>query len=101
MYGHKFISQFGDTPDDTWVRCLEGITPQEMAKGLELCLEAHTEWPPGAVEFAALCRGENSSDGWRHRGDAYKPFDKSTALEHKPKPTKKGLKMLSDVKNMF
>lgn len=65
MYGHKFLSQFGETANETWVRCLKGITGQQVASGLEKCLTHCPEWPPGAAQFRALCLGLDVDDKGR------------------------------------
>lgn len=80
LYGYTFIRQYGEEPSDTWISCLYGITPDQMAEGLKKCLELHPEWPPGAAQFRCLCLGEKASESWEHRTDAYKRFDKTKAL---------------------
>ena len=62
MYGYTFLRQFGETPDNTWVRCLKGITGQQIAEGLERALEKHPEWPPAAAQFRALCLNIQTDD---------------------------------------
>lgn len=37
------------------MRCLKGITPQQVADGLQKSLDRHPEWPPGAAQFRSLC----------------------------------------------
>lgn len=61
LYGHKFSSQFGKSPSDTWVRCLEGLTPEQIAQGLNAIVSNPTPWPPGAAEFRALCLGTSKT----------------------------------------
>ena len=77
------MSQFGETPDETWITCLTGITGRQMADGLNECLTRHPEWPPAAVQFRSACLGifiEKDGTEVNHGGRAYKPFDKKTAL---------------------
>ena len=110
MYGHKFASQFGETPDDTWVTCLRGISPRQIADGLNACLESHPVWPPGAAQFRGLCLGlivdKDGLDNWEHR--------KMAALAREPKKIAlpigeelrkereaAGKKVLSDILGMF
>lgn len=57
MYGYKFMSQFGESPDSTWAKCLKGITGQQMATALEASLNEYPVWPPGAAQFRAMCLG--------------------------------------------
>ena len=61
LYGRTFTSQFGETPDNTWIRCLQGVTGQQIAQALERCLEKHPEWPPGAAQFRSLCTGTSKT----------------------------------------
>jgi len=55
MYGAKFSSQFGEQVNTTWIACLAGLNELQIKKGLEACLRAYTEWPPGSAQFRALC----------------------------------------------
>ncbi len=76
MYGHKFSSQFGEHPEETWESCLKGITGRQMADGLNNCLDAYPEWPPGAAQFRAMCLGkfidkDGNDSSWQHRSAAY------------------------------
>ena len=88
MYGYKFTSQFGEMPDSTWASCLMGITPRQIADGLNNCLEMHPEWPPGAAQFRAACLGkfmdaEGNDSSWSHNSMAYMSFDDEKHPEHK------------------
>ena len=83
MYGHKFTSQFGEQPTETWVTCLKGVSGPQMANGLRECLERCLEWPPAAAEFRNMALGRSvAKDGTEinHGGLAYKWFDRKTAL---------------------
>lgn len=62
MYPRKFLSLFKDQGQienwkAVWADALhsEGITPDEVAKGLQLCLTRY-DWPPELPEFMQLCR---------------------------------------------
>ena len=57
MYGHKFVSQYGEIAPDTWVKCLKGITGQQIAKGLNTCITDCPIWPPTAPQFRFMCLG--------------------------------------------
>jgi len=101
MYGYKFVSQFGDEPSDTWVSCMDGITSKQMADGLKKSLDKHKEWPPAAVEFRAMCLGEDEEKSWEHGSLAYKKFDESTALEILPADEETQRNAFSKLKAMF
>jgi len=90
MYGYRFMSQFGETPDSTWASCLKGITPRQIADGLNNCLEMHPEWPPGAAQFRAACLGKHlDADGndssWQHKSAAYKMINDPSHPSYQPK----------------
>ncbi len=58
-YGYKWASQFGESPTDTWVGALNGITGEQIAAALRKCSESYPQWPPAAIEFRALCEGRD------------------------------------------
>jgi hypothetical protein len=76
-----------------------------MADGLNHCLTHHTQWPPGAAQFRALCLGQfTDKDGndssWQHAGGAYKQFQPTKLIESdemKEKREKAGQSALSDM----
>ena len=58
---------------------MKGITPRQIADGLNNCLEMHPEWPPGAAQFRAACLGkfmdaEGNDSSWQHNSGAYMDF---------------------------
>lgn len=57
MYGHKWTSAHGVGDDGTWGRVLGGVSPEQLAEGLERCVERDDNWPPTAPEFRKLCLG--------------------------------------------
>lgn len=58
IFGHKWVSSFGETDDGTWLRVLSGLTREQIAAGLRACLNRNDVWPPGAAEFRRLCLPE-------------------------------------------
>ena len=56
LYGHKFISQYGDEPSQVWARALENVGLANIKRGIERLPERKDEWPPTAIEFFNLCR---------------------------------------------
>ena len=63
MFGHRWTSSYGETDkNDTWRRCLAGVMPENLARGLRACAELDTKggdiWPPNAPEFRRMCFGE-------------------------------------------
>lgn len=64
IYGHKWISIMGDPVDTsgelsvsakTWQSGLTGITPQQLAKGMERATLSNSTWCPSLQEFRAMC----------------------------------------------
>ena len=58
-YGYKWSSQYGDTPPDVWAGALTGVTGEQVAAALQKCSEVFPEWPPGALQFRAICEGRD------------------------------------------
>lgn len=58
-YGHKWATGFGRTPSrvtsEVWAHDLAGLTPDQVAHGLQALRSRTGEWPPTAPEFRALC----------------------------------------------
>lgn len=74
MYGHKFVSQYGEMPPETWVKCLMGISGQQIANGLNTCIVDCPVWPPSAPHFRNMCLGiATDEDGKEiaHRAGIY------------------------------
>ena len=114
MYGHKLVSQYGETPPDAWVKCLKGISGQQIADGLNACIATYAEWPPTAPAFRNLCLGiPMDQDGKEiaHRAGIYstEPTErmkekKKFMLESdraKQKRKQVGIDALDNLKGMF
>lgn len=65
IYGHRWFSAYGEYAQadgratntvETWRKGLAGITPEQVAAGLEACLAQGAEWPPTLPEFRKLCK---------------------------------------------
>lgn len=55
MYGHKWISSYGEVDDGTWAKGLSGMSSEQLGAGLRACLNRDDPWPPTLVEFRNLC----------------------------------------------
>lgn len=81
IYSHKWLSAI-DTDEllnlavEEWSERLHGLTGDDIKRGLD---NLTGEWPPTPHQFRELCIGDE-----KHKTGAYKPFDKSRALELKP-----------------
>jgi len=109
MYGNPFTSQFGEAVEETWVTSLAGITGRQMADGLNLCLDRHPKWPPGAAQFRALCLGivldkNGNAVSGKHNTAAYKIFEPERLIESdevKSKREEAGKKNLAGILGTF
>jgi len=54
IYGHKWAS-IAESDDGTWLKGLQGLTPEQLATGLTKCLTRTDTWPPTLIEFRNLC----------------------------------------------
>lgn len=67
LYGHRWQSTYGSgikngkltEAAEDWRRGLKGITPQQIGKALEKCLDRGDAWPPSLPEFRRLCLGQH------------------------------------------
>ena len=61
IYGHRWTAAHGESAEagsgDTWAKGLAGVTPPQLATGLEACVARAADWPPTLPEFRALCFG--------------------------------------------
>lgn len=55
IYGHRWISAYGEAVNESWRRGLQGVSVEQIGRGLERLLEQGREWPPTLPEFRALC----------------------------------------------
>jgi hypothetical protein len=56
IYGHKWVSSYGEKDDGTWKRGLMDLTPMQLAHGLGKCVtRTDSVWPPSLPEFRAMC----------------------------------------------
>lgn len=61
MFPHAWTSGQGDSPSGTagktWATALSGVTPMQLAVGLQETLMLARDFPPSAGRFRALCFG--------------------------------------------
>jgi hypothetical protein len=66
IYPHKWSSKLGEPGSSafaTWRQGLAGITPQQIATGLQQCVQRTDAWPPSLPAFRALCQVSPQSLG--------------------------------------
>lgn len=108
MYGHKLVSQYGESPPDAWVRCLTGISGQQIADGLHKCIDDSPEWPPTAPQFRNMCLGIQTDGNGKelaHAAGMYKVYGPKKQLpeppENKHRRHKVADETLTNLKGMF
>lgn len=59
IYGYAFTSQYQDVYQelqDDWLEGLQGLTPQQLERGIKYCRDQRNEkWPPSVGEFRGYC----------------------------------------------
>lgn len=59
LFGNTWISGYGASPSgvgaDTWASALVGLTPMQIARGLQETLVLGSDFPPSAPRFRSLC----------------------------------------------
>lgn len=61
IFGHRWTSTFGETPDSgaglTWSQALKGMSAAQLRRGVAAAALGPNAWPPTLPEFRALCLG--------------------------------------------
>ena len=61
IYGLRWVKSYGADPRSgagtTWAHGLAGLTPAQLAVGVDACLSSADGWPPTLPEFRARCLG--------------------------------------------
>lgn len=63
IFGHKWVSQYGDEPLDTWAKRLVSLTPDQIAVGVNACANSNLQWPPSLPDFCGMCQPDAASFG--------------------------------------
>jgi hypothetical protein len=56
LYGHKWASQYGSSPDELWTKALTALGSDAIRRGLEACVVSGDAWPPSLPEFMGMCK---------------------------------------------
>lgn len=81
IYGHRWSSAYGedsslDGAAGTWAKGLAGVTPAQVAAGLNACIASSDPWPPTLPEFRAKCLGIPTLAAVRLNPEAQTPFNR-------------------------
>lgn len=55
IYGHRWVSAYGDADDGTWRRALAGFTREQIGLGINHAVKSGDPWPPTLPQFRAWC----------------------------------------------
>lgn len=71
IFGHKWTSQYGDTPLETWAKRLGAMSADEIAYGVNACANSNLQWPPSLPDFCALCQPDAAALGLPDQATAF------------------------------
>lgn len=103
MFGHTWLRDQGDEPNDTWIRGLSGLTAKQFGAGLVACRDSGKAFPPSLPEFRAMCLG--AADGFTAADkQAHRIFEPDRLLVDKTTQEKNravALDAVSGLRSMF
>lgn len=67
FYGSAFLSQYGETPNLTWVAMLRDLTPAQYQHGFEQLRNRESSFPPNPGEFRAIAEINNAWERQCHK----------------------------------
>lgn len=63
IFGHKWVSQYGEDPLETWAKRLGSFSKEEIAIGVNACANSTMQWPPSLPDFCGLCQPDAAELG--------------------------------------
>ena len=98
LYGHKWVSSYGDEadPDGVWSLALLEITWEQIQNGFQELINSGSTWPPSAPEFKIICTGKQDHWSQRVHSAAVSRQQGQRAIEQKrePETISKGIEMI-------
>lgn len=88
IYGRKWVDNFGEIDDGTWLAGLFDVKPKQVMVGIDKCRTSSSPWPPTLPEFRAMCLPVKQ-----------KPFN--VPLPRPPQDPEVAKKHLKDAKDML
>lgn len=55
MFGSRWTREYGDVDDGSWLKALNGLTPEQLVTGTKRCIDSGREWPPSLPKFVSMC----------------------------------------------
>jgi len=65
LFGHTWVSQYGDTPEESplWIDELETLTEVQLRSGIKTMKEFGQDFPPSLPAFMSYCRKGKQLNG--------------------------------------
>lgn len=95
FYGAAFLSQYGETPNLTWVEMLKDLTPEQYAVGFNSLKNRDSSFPPNPGEFRSLCEVDSSWERQCHR-----VVDQSSMIEDQTAKERRAEEGLANIKKL-
>jgi hypothetical protein len=55
IYGLQWFTEYGDTPNNSWIVEIERLTLTELARGIEQCKRSRSPFVPRLPQFLGYC----------------------------------------------
>jgi len=73
MFGSRWVAQYGETDDGTWLAGLRDLTWEHLQRGMGRCARDRRDaWPPTLPEFRGLCLPSATELGLPEVDQAYR-----------------------------
>ncbi|MFV0535195.1 MAG: hypothetical protein ACK5MR_16320 [Cumulibacter sp.] len=101
IYGHKWVSSYGEEPNAAWCGIIDGLEAEQIKRGLTALLESDDPWPPTAIRFRQLCLGQGSNSWERQCHRIFEPERLLEDVTAKELAREAGASALADMKKLF
>ena len=100
IYGHKWVSSYGDEPNGAWCGVLAALTGEQVKRGLNALLNSTDPWPPTAIQFRQLCTGRDGQSWERQCHRIYEPEKLLVNLTAKEASQNAGASFFREMRSM-
>jgi hypothetical protein len=102
MFGHTWLRDQGDEPNDTWIRGLSDLSPADLGCGLIACRDSGKTFPPTLPEFRSMCRPDHGMTAMEKASlKEYRPERLLEDETSKAAAREAGAKVLAELKSLF